>query len=184
MRLGMDIAPHIQSGRMAVRQLDPAEISPGEFIATIRHAVEKNHARIIIIDSLNGLLNAMAEERQMVLQMHELCAYLNQQGVATFLVLAQAGILGPQMMPPVDLSYLADNVLLLRYFEAAGAVRKAVSVVKKRNGAHEQAIRELQLRDGGIDVSEPLKEFHGILTGVPTFTGRSAELGAGPGEPS
>ena len=113
----------------------------------------------------------------MVLQMHELCAYLNQQGVATFLVLAQAGILGSQMTPPVDLSYLADNVLLLRYFESAGNVRKALSVVKKRNGSHEEAIRELALRDGGIVIGEPLKDFHGVLTGVPTYTGTPTTVG-------
>lgn len=174
--LGMDVRPHIESKNMEVRQLDPAELSPGEFAADIVKAVEERHVRIVIIDSLNGLLNSMTEERQMILQMHELCAYLNQQGVATFLVLAQPGILGPHMMPPIDLSYLADNVLLLRYFEAFGAVRKALSVVKKRSGAHEGTIRELRLRAGGIDIGETLSDFHGVLTGVPTYHGSVSKL--------
>jgi circadian clock protein KaiC len=171
--LGMDITPHIRSGKIEVRQLDPAELSPGEFVSDVRKAVEERDARIIIIDTLNGMLTAMAEEKQMMLQMHELCAFLNQKGVATFLVLAQAGILGPHMAPPVDLSYLADNVLLLRYFEASGAVRKAISVVKKRSGAHEATIRELTLRPGGIEIGDPLQDFHGVLTGVPTYVGSS-----------
>jgi circadian clock protein KaiC len=108
--------------------------------------------------------------------MHELCTFLNQQGVSTFLVLAQAGILGPQMSPPIDLSYLADNVLLLRYFEFQGQIRKAVSVVKKRTGAHETTIRELRFEGGRIQLGMPLKEFHGVLTGVPVYTGSSASL--------
>ncbi len=173
--LGMDIAPHVESGKIALRQLDPAEVSPGEFVAEVRQSVEDRNVRVVIIDSLNGLLNSMAEERQMVLTMHELCAFLNQQGVATFLVLAQAGLLGTHMTPPVDLSYLADNVLLLRYFEASGAVRKAMSVVKKRSGAHEETIRELRL-DNGIEIGKPLSEFHGVLTGVPTYVGSPSRL--------
>jgi circadian clock protein KaiC len=182
--LGMDIRPHIASGKMEVRQLDPAELSPGEFVASIRKAIEERQVRVIIIDSLNGLLNSMTEERQMILQMHELCAFQNQQGVATFLVLAQPGILGPHMMPPIDLSYLADNVLLLRYFEARGAVRKAISVVKKRSGAHEETIRELRLRAGGIDIGPPLSEFEGVLTGVPTFHGSTSALEGDQRDPS
>lgn len=174
--LGMDLAPHIADGTIRLRQLDPAELSPGELIADIRRSVEERLARIVVIDSLNGLLNAMSEEQQMALQMHELCSYLNQQGVATFLILAQAGIVGPNMMPPVDLSYLADNVLLLRYFEAEGCVRKALSVVKKRSGRHEDSIRELRMRDGAIEIGEPLRDFRGVLTGVPVFTGSPAGL--------
>lgn len=174
--LGMDIEPHLKSGRMRVRQIDPAEVPPGELIAAVRTSVEENGARIIIIDSLNGLLNAMAEERQMALQMHELCSYLNQKGVATFLVLAQAGILGPNTMPPVDLSYLADNVLLLRYFESDGNVKKALSVVKKRSGMHEGTIRELRMANGTLEIGEPLREFQGILTGLPIFNGGAAAL--------
>jgi circadian clock protein KaiC len=174
--LGMDLTPYIESEKIEVRQLDPAEISPGEFVLDVREAVEKRQAKIVVIDSLNGLLNAMSEERQMILQMHELCAFLNQQGVATFLVLAQAGVLGPSMAPPIDLSYLADNVLLLRYFEAQGRVRKAISVVKKRSGAHEETIRELRLGAEGLKIGEPLAEFQGVLTGVPNYTGSSLAL--------
>jgi circadian clock protein KaiC len=174
--LGMDIRPHIQSGKISVRQLDPAELSPGEFVADVRSAVTERNAKIVLIDSLNGLLNSMAEERHLILQMHELCAFLNQRGVATFMVLAQAGFLGPHMTPPVDLSYLADNILLLRYFEAYGSVKKALSVVKKRSGAHEGTIRELRLGGHGIEIGKPLSEFQGVLTGVPTYTGSSSTL--------
>lgn len=175
-QLGMDMAGHIETGTLEARQFDPAELSPGEFTMCVRSAVEKRKAQIIVIDSLNGFLNAMPGERQLLLQMHELCTYLNQQGVTTFLVLAQAGILGTHMSPPVDISYLADNVLVLRYFEAMGEVRKAISVLKKRTGGHERTIRELRFDEGGIQVGEPLREFHGVLTGVPTFTGASSEL--------
>lgn len=174
--LGMDIEPHLNSGIIRLRQLDPAELSPGEFVADVRRAVEEEHRRVIIIDSLNGLLNAMSEEHQIVLQMHELLSFLNQSGAATFLVLAQTGVLGMQATQPVDLSYLADNVLLLRYFEADGMVRKAISVMKKRSGRHEQTIRELRLRDGGIEIGAPLREFRGVLTGVPAYAGSAASL--------
>jgi len=174
--LGMDLSPYFDSGVMEVRQVDPAEVSPGELVADIRDAVEERGVRIVIIDSLNGLLAAMAEEQQMALQMHELCSYLNQKGVATFLVLAQAGILGPNTAPPVDLSYLADNVLLLRYFESEGAVKKALSVVKKRSGRHEGTIRELRMQDGSMEIGEPLREFSGVLSGVPIFSGSSVAL--------
>jgi circadian clock protein KaiC len=183
-QLGMDLAPHIEAGRIEVQQFDPAEISPGEFTSFVRRAVEQRNARVVVIDSLNGLLNSMTGEQQLLLQMHELCAFLNQRGIATFLVLAQAGLLGSNMTPPVDISYLADNVILLRYFEAAGEVRKAVSVLKKRSGVHERAIRELRLQEGGIEVGEPLTAFHGVLTGVPSFNGSSSALeGALDGKP-
>jgi circadian clock protein KaiC len=175
-QLGMDLRPHVEAGTVEMREFDPAEISPGEFVCFVSDSVEKRGARLVVIDSLNGFLNAMAGEQQLLLQMHELCSYLNRRGVATFLVLAQAGILGPSMTPPVDISYLADNVLLFRYFEAAGEVRKALSVLKKRSGGHERTIRELRFQQGGIEVGEPLTEFHGVLTGVPTFAGASSEL--------
>jgi circadian clock protein KaiC len=175
-QLRMDLAPHLETGLIQTRQFDPAELSPGEFTIFVRDAVQKRNARVIVIDSLNGFLNAMAGEHQLLLQMHELCTYLNQQGVTTFLVLAQSGILGTQMIPPVDISYLADNVLVLRYFEAAGEVRKAISVLKKRTGGHERTIRELRFHEGTIQLGEPLREFRGVLTGVPTFAGASSEL--------
>ena len=175
-QLGMDLRPHIEAQRITIRQYDPAELSPGEFSMRVQEAVEKTNARVVIIDSLNGYMNSMPGEQQLILQMHEMCSFLNQHGVAAFLVLAQSGMLGPHMSPPVDLSYLADNVLLLRYFEASGSVRKAVSVVKKRSGKHENTIRELHFSDGDIGIGEPLNHFHGILTGVPTYSGSSSQL--------
>lgn len=175
-QLGMDLEPHVNAGTVEIREFDPAEISPGEFTSFVSDAVEKRDARFVVIDSLNGFLNAMAGEQQLLLQMHELCSYLNRRGVVTLLVLAQAGILGTHMAPPVDISYLADNVLLFRYFEAQGEMRKALSVLKKRSGGHERTIRELRFDDARIEVGEPLTEFHGVLTGVPTFTSASSEL--------
>ncbi len=174
--LGMPLEKHLASGRILVKQIDPAEMGPGEFAFSVRDAVEKNQARVIVIDSLNGYLNAMPESRLLVVQMHELLSFLNQLGVTTFLLLAQQGIIG-QIRSPVDLTYLADTVLLLRYFEAAGQVRKALSVVKKRSGAHETTIREFRLGGGaGVDLGPPLAQFTGILTGVPTFSGKTGDL--------
>jgi circadian clock protein KaiC len=137
----------------------------------VRNSVEKRGAKIIVIDSLNGYLNAMPGEQNLAIQMHELLAYLNQHGVVTLMVLAQSGMMGAAMSSPVDLSYLADNVMMFRYFEAGGRVRKAMSVVKKRSGEHEDTIRELHMKDGRITVGEPLSNFRGVLTGVPTFLG-------------
>lgn len=166
--LGADVSAHVASGRIQLTQIDPAEMSPGEFADKVRHAVEHDGAAVVIIDSLNGYLNAMPEERFLVAQLHELFMFLRQRGVLAISVVAQHGIVG-QMEAPVDLSYLADNVLLLRFFEADGAVRQAISVVKKRSGPHEKTIRELRLESSGISVGEPLTEFHGVLTGVPVF---------------
>ena len=144
--------------------------SPGEFAAGVRQGVERDGARIVIIDSLNGYLNAMPDERFLILQMHELLSYLGQQGVLTILVLAQHGLVGP-MDTPLDISYLSDAVLMLRYFELAGTVRRALSVVKKRSGNHEHAIREFRLSGAGISLGPPLKDFSGIFSGNPRFTG-------------
>lgn len=167
--LGLGITPYIQAGTIQVHQIDPAEISPGEFVSRIRRSVEKENARMVIIDSINGYLNAMPEERFLSLQLHELLSYLNQQGVITMMVLAQQGLIG-QMHSAVDLTYLADTVVLLRFFEAQGAVHQAISILKKRTGNHERTIREFSITKGGIRVGEPLKAFHGILTGVPTLS--------------
>jgi circadian clock protein KaiC len=156
-----------------VVQVDPAELSPGELAYLIREAVEKDGVKIVVIDSLNGYLNAMPEERFLTIQLHELLMYLSQRGVASLLLGAHHGIIGSQMHTPVDASYLADAVILLRYFEAKGAVRQAISVVKKRGGAHERSIREFRLEPGRISVGHPLREFRGILTGVPIFEGGS-----------
>jgi circadian clock protein KaiC len=150
-----------------VQQVDPAELSPGEFAHRVRQAVEKDGARVVVIDSLNGYLNAMPEERFLTIQLHELLTYLGRRGVVTLLLVAQHGMMGTSMQSPVDASYLADSVILLRYFEHAGKVKKAVSVVKKRSGHHEESIRELRFSSRGISLSEPLAHFQGVLTGVP-----------------
>ena len=157
-----------------VQQIDPAEMSPGEFAHRVRESVEHEGVRVVVIDSLNGYMNAMPEERFLVLQMHELLSTLNQLGIITILVLAQHGLMGP-LQTPLDISYLSDAVLMLRYFEAEGRVRRAISVVKKRGGAHEDAIREFRLTAEGVKVGPPLTEFQGVLSGVPTYSG-----GAGP----
>ena len=165
--LGMDLGPFIDSGRIRVRQVDPAELSPGEFVYEIRQAVEEHDATMVVIDSLNGYLNAMPDERFLIVQLHELLTYLGQHGVATMLSGAQHGLIGMQMQTPVDASYLADSVVLLRYFEDGGEVKQAISVLKKRGGAHERSIRSFSLDAQGIHVGEPLRNFRGILTGVP-----------------
>jgi circadian clock protein KaiC len=169
--LGMELSPYIAKEMIHLDQLDPAELSPGEFVERIRHGVETKQWRMVIIDSLNGLMNAMSEERALIVQLHELLSYLNQVGVASFLVLAQYGLLGQGMTSPVDVSYLADNVLLLRYFEAQGEVRQALSVVKRRKGPHERSIREMQIKDGRICIGDPLRNFTGVLTGTPEYRG-------------
>jgi circadian clock protein KaiC len=174
--LNIDPCPHLESGRLHLEQIDPAELSPGEFVQHVREAVEVRNAKVVVIDSLNGFINAMPDEHHLPTQMHELLAFLNQRGVATILVLAQTGLIGGNMTSPVDLSYLADNVLLLRFFEVEGKIRKAVSVIKKRSGKHEETIRELRLRDGEVAVGPPLHEFRGILTGVPTYVGSDPML--------
>lgn len=169
--LGADPRPHLEAGRLRMQQIDPAELSPGEFSYRVRADVDERHARVIVIDSLNGLLNAMPGEDYLAIQMHELLTFLSHRGVVVLLVLSQAGVLGASMHSPVDLSYLADNMLLFRYFEAAGTVRKALSIVKKRASDHEDTIRELRLRRGSIVVGEPLADFQGVMTGVPEFIG-------------
>jgi circadian clock protein KaiC len=174
--LGMPLEPHVEAGRVTIQQIDPAELSPGEFIQTVRESVEQSSTRLVVIDSLNGYLNAMSEEKFVLLQLHELLAYLGQRGIVTILVMAQHGLIGA-IDSPVDVSYLADSVVLLRYFEAQGQVRKAVSVVKKRTGAHEHTIREFTLDERGLTVGPPLEDFHGVLTGVPQFRGESGHAG-------
>lgn len=174
--LGKEMREQVEAGLMAVQQVDPAELSPGEFAHYVRRAVDHDGARVVVIDSLNGYLQAMPDERFLTVQMHELLTYLNQQGVVTILVMAQHGFMGSNMASPVDVSYLADSVLMLRFFEAAGAVRRAVSVVKKRTGYHENTIREMRMSSEGIAVGKPLSEFHGLLTGVPVYRAESATL--------
>jgi circadian clock protein KaiC len=172
--MGIDLIPHIDSGMLRLEQVDPAELSPGELVGMVRDAVEGD-VRIVVLDSLSGFMNAMPEEHFMLLQLHELLTYLNQQGVITLLILAQHGMVG-QMQSPVDLTYLSDTVLLLRFFEAHGTIRHAISVIKKRTGPHEKAIREYHIDARGVRIGGPLDRFHGILTGVPTFKGDQASL--------
>ena len=170
--LGIGLKRHVEAGRIRVQQVDPGELSPGEFIYGIRRAVEEEAARVVVIDSLNGYLNAMPEERFLTIQLHEVLTYLAQQGVVTLMVVAQKGLLGSGMQTPVDASYLADTVIALRYFEAKGKLRRAISVVKKRSGAHEDTLRELSMRRGGVALGPPLAEFHGIMSGIPGFAGK------------
>jgi circadian clock protein KaiC len=165
--IGIDLREVIAAGGISLRQVDPTEMSPGEFASIVRNDVEKHGATMVVIDSLNGYLNAMPHEQFLAAQLHELLSYLGHSGVATMMVVSQQGIFGAHMTTPVDASYLADTIVLFRFFEAEGRVRKAVSVTKKRGGSHETAIRELTIDRGGVRVGEALSEFHGVLTGVP-----------------
>jgi len=163
--LGMPFKDHVDAGRITVQQVDPAELSPGEFVHAVRDSVEKQGAKLVVIDSLNGYLQAMPEEKFLTVQLHELLSYLRQRGVVMIMIVAQHGFLG-QVAAPIDVSYLADTVVLMRYFEAAGRVRKAISVVKKRSGKHEDTIREFSVGANGFTVGAPLVEFQGVLSGV------------------
>lgn len=174
--LGMDLEPHIATGTIKVKQIDPAELSPGEFVARVRGEVTANQARVLIIDSLNGFINAMPDEQFLILQLHELLSFLAQSGVVTLITLAQHGLLGAAINSPVDVSYLADTVILFRYFEFSGHIKQAISVLKKRSGPHERTIRELMFGNKGIRVGSALAEFEGVLTGTPTFKGTAREL--------
>lgn len=174
--LGFDLRPHIERGRIRVEQVDPAELAPGEYIDRVRAGVEEMNASVVVIDSLNGFMNAMPGEDTLPMQLHHLLTFLNQRGVLSILIMAQYGILGAGMQSPADISYLADTVLLLRYFEAGGAVKQAISVVKKRSGGHERSIREFQIGPGELRVGPPLADFHGILTGTPEYVGSAEPL--------
>lgn len=165
--MGMPLDSYIESGHIRLRQVDPAELSPGEFVHEIREAVTVHHSKVVILDSLNGYLNAMPDERFLVIQLHELLTFLGQSGVASMLIGAQHGLIGAHMSSPVDASYLADSVVLMRYYEAEGEVRQAISVVKKRSGEHERSIRSFRITSDGISLGPPLTQFRGILTGVP-----------------
>jgi circadian clock protein KaiC len=169
--MGMNLRGHMEAGLIRVQQIDPAELSPGELIHQIRTAVSQDNASMIVIDSLNGYLNAMPDERFLIVQLHELLTYLGQAGVATLLIGAHHGMIGTQMHTPVDASYLADAVVMLRYFENEGEVCQAISVMKKRGGAHERTIRAFKMDNKGLHIGEPLRRFRGILTGVPVPLG-------------
>jgi circadian clock protein KaiC len=173
--LGMELRSAVENGLVHIRQVDPAELTPGELAVAIRQQVEDG-ARVVAIDSLNGYMSAMHDERFLALHLHELLTYLHQQGTLSILVMAQHGIMGQELTSPVDLSYLADTVILLRYFEAFGQVRQAIATVKRRFGAHERSVREMRIGPVGIRVGRELKEFHGILTGRLEYTGQSGPL--------
>jgi circadian clock protein KaiC len=168
--LGVDLQAMAEDGRLFVKQVDAAELSPGQFSQMVRDVVERNGVRTVVVDSLNGYQAAMPEEQALILHMHELLQYLNRQGVATYLTVAQHGLVG-DMKSPVDVTYLADTVILLRYFEALGRVLRAISVIKKRTGTHENTIREYRIGSSGITLGQPLEDFQGVLKGVPTYMG-------------
>jgi circadian clock protein KaiC len=173
--VGIDLAALKATGRLLIEQVDAAELAPGEFAQRVRECVDKHHARTVVIDSLNGYQAAMPEEKQLILHMHELLQFLNRQGATTFLTVAQHGLVG-DMKAPVDVTYLADTVILLRYFEAAGRVRRAISVIKKRTSAHEDTIREYRIGKNGITLGPPLSNFQGVLRGVPELIGEDQPL--------
>jgi len=173
--LGLDVEQHMKSGLIKAQQVDPAELSPGEFAVRVCQGVEAG-AKLVVIDSLNGYLNAMPGEQYLNNQLHELSSFLNQQGVVTIIILAQHGLVAA-LETPVDLSYLADTVVNTRYFESEGIVKQAVSVIKKRSGHHEKTIREFKLESGkGIRIGEPLRDFHGVLSGAPIFRGSGQQI--------
>lgn len=173
---GIDLEGMISCGSLAIRQIDPAEISPGQFAAMVRAEIEENDVRVVLIDSLSGYLSAMPQEQQLILQLHELLSYLNQAGVVTLLINPQAGFFGTMQTGGLNVSYIADIVILLRFFESEGRIRKAISVVKNRSGQHEDTIRELRIDAQGIRVGAPLAEFRGVLTGTPEYVGAKGPL--------
>jgi circadian clock protein KaiC len=164
---GRDLRPFIEAGTLDLRQVDPAEMTPGEFSHAARHAVEQQGVRLLVIDSLNGYFNAMPEEHFLTLQLHELLTYLGQMGALSLLVMAQHGLMGPAMQSPIDVSYLADAVVMFRYYEIRGRLCKAISMLKKRTGNHEASIRELTITSGGVAVGPPLEGLRGVMTGLP-----------------
>jgi len=174
-RLGMGMVAHLEAGLVTLRQVDPAELTPGELAEDVRRRVEDG-VRVVVIDSLNGYRNAMPEENFLILHLHEMLSYLSQRGVLSLLVMAQYGLVGQDVAAPVDLSYLADTVILLRYFEAFGQVRQAISMVKKRSGPHEHSVRELRIGKTGLRVGRELREFHGVLAGQLGYTGEAQPL--------
>jgi len=175
MVMGIDLQGERSKGNILLQQIDAAELSPGEFTHRVRKTVDSQKIKTVVIDSLNGYQAAMPEENSLILHIHELLQYLNRQGAATFMTVAQHGLVG-DMQTPVDVTYLADSVILLRYFEAMGKVRRAVSIIKKRTGFHETTIREFKISDAGITMGEPLEAFHGVLRGVPNYTGNQGTL--------
>jgi circadian clock protein KaiC len=173
--LGIDLESMQRAGDLVIEQLDAAELSPGEFAHRVRQRVDEDSIKTVVIDSLNGYQAAMPDESSLILHIHELLQYLNRRGAATFMTVAQHGLVG-DMKAPVDVTYLADTVILLRFFEAVGAVRRAMSIIKKRTGAHESTIREYRIDSRGLTIGEPLEGFQGILRGVPVYVGQNKPL--------
>ncbi len=178
--LGMDLKPHVDNGRLVLQQIDPAELSPGEFASSLRVAVEERRSTFLVIDSLNAYMQSMPGDNYLMLQMHEMLSYLNQTGTKTMLILGQHGLVG-DMRTDLDLSYLSDTIVLFRFFEANGEVRSAISVVKSRTARHERTIRELRLSCKGLQVGEALSDFEGVLSGLPSYKGGVSMLGRPPG---
>lgn len=172
--MGESLTSAINDGCLNLVQIDPAEIAPSQFAWMVREEVEKRDVKVLVLDSLNGYLASMPEESQLILQLHELLSYLNQQGVVTLLLNPQHGLVGTMLTGQLDISYVADAVVLFRFFEAQGRLRKAISVLKNRSGAHEDAIRELRIDSTGIRIGQPLTEFRGVLTGTPEYVGERA----------
>jgi circadian clock protein KaiC len=175
-QMGLDLQKHVDSGRLLIMQIDPAEVAPGEFAWHIRKQIEERDIRIVVIDSFNGYVAAMPQEQFVALQLHELLSYLNQRGVTTFLINPQTGLVGSMATNSINISYVADTVILIRFFEAEGRIRKALSVIKNRGGSHEDAIRELRIDGHGLRIGQPLTQFHGVMTGNPEYIGSSAPL--------
>jgi len=171
----MDTSKLVAEGLIELRQVDPATLTPGQLADNIKEHVLRNNVKIIAIDSLNGYLNAAPSEKFLNIHLHELLSFLRHQGVISILTVAQTGMLGPAQAP-IDVSYLADTVVLLRFFETQGRVKKAISIIKKRTGAHEDSIREFRISSHGIEVGDPLVDFHGVLTGVPTYHGKAEKI--------
>lgn len=173
--LDLDIEKYVNSGNLILRKVDPAELTPGQFASILRDSTAEDKVDMVIIDSLNGYIHAMPEQQFLMLQLHELLSYLGSKGIVTIMVLAQAGIMG-SMQTPLDLTYLADSVIVTRYFEAFGSVKKAISIIKKRTGSHEETLRELRIGKGGVIVGDVLTQFSGIFSGVPKFTGNEVDM--------
>ena len=172
----MDVRGHVTAGRILLEQLNTGDRTAGEFAHRLRHTLATHGTKVVVIDTLTGYVNAMPQEQVLITQMHELLTYLSHQGVLSLLVVAQHGVVGSGVMAPVDVSYMADLVVLLRYFESAGELRKAISVVKKRHGMHERTIREMAFSSSGIRIGDPLKDFQGVLTGTPAYAGSGSPL--------
>jgi circadian clock protein KaiC len=170
--LGFQLDRYVKEGLITITPVDPAQLQPGEFAHLVRTSVERDEARVLVIDSLNGFLNAVPEERFLLLHLHELLNYLGQHGVASVLVFAQHGLIGT-MQTSIDVSYLADCVILLRYFEHEGNIHKAISIMKKRSGPHETSIRAYGMNPEGLHIGEALEQYHGVMTGTPTVNGRT-----------